>query len=160
MPPLRGLLWVAYGGVGRGALTPPSTYGSAPIDAAGCGHCPLQGRKGCGVRVDTPRVLAPLRFAGVWASPPTDEDKGAHNLCRGRRSRRPASAGCPPRGLPRATRSQRRQAPAPTSSREGRLWCCRAGCPHPAVNIRGAIGKRRAADCRPYEVYCGSPMVV
>ena len=36
----------------------------------------LQEGKGCGVRVDTPRVLAPFHFAGVWASTPTDEGKG------------------------------------------------------------------------------------
>ena len=58
-------------------------------------------------RVDTPRVLAPLRFAGVWASTPTIRPRAFRKPCRGRRSRRPAS------------------------SREDRLWCCRAACPRP-----------------------------
>jgi len=67
---------VACGVVGRPAHRPPSTHGSVPIDAAGCGHPALRNHKGCGVRVDTPRVLAPLRFAGVWASTPTRSQGG------------------------------------------------------------------------------------
>ncbi len=88
----------------------------------------------------------------MWASTPTIRPRAFRKPCRGRRSRRPVSAGCPlrgeisgcpPRGLPRATRSQRRQAPAPTSSREGRLWCCRGRCPHRPVNIRQHSDRRR-----------------
>ena len=43
---------VACGVVGRPAHRPPSTYGSAPIDAAGCGHPALRNHKGCVGRVD------------------------------------------------------------------------------------------------------------
>ena len=50
--PLQVLGKVARGVVGRPAHRPPSTYGRAPIDAAGCGHPALRKDKGCGVRVD------------------------------------------------------------------------------------------------------------
>ena len=76
-----------------------------------------------------------LRYCRAGCPRPTTKPRAFRKPCRGRRSRRPVSAGCPPRGLPRATRSQRRQAPAPTSSTEGFLRYCRAGCPHPAASI-------------------------
>ena len=55
---------------------------------------------------------------GLRAGRPTTKPRAVRKPCRGRRLRRPVSAGCPPRGLPRATRSQHRHAPAPTSSTE------------------------------------------
>ena len=69
---------------------------------------------------------------GVWAPRPTTRPRAFCKPCRGRRSRRPVSAGC-------------RQAPAPTRFREGRLWCCRAACPQAAVNIRKCSNRRGGA---------------
>ena len=60
-------------------------------------------------------------FRWAWASTPTIRPRDFGKPCRGRRSRRPASF------------------------REGRLWCCRAGCPHPAVNIRQQFDSRSGA---------------
>ena len=45
------------------------------------------------------------------------------------------TAGCPPRGLPRATRSQRRQAPAPTGLAKRPRSYRRGRCLHPAASI-------------------------
>ena len=92
----------------------------------------------------------------MWASPPTTPQATFPRTCRGRRSRRPASAGCPPRArlspagrdvaarrqrggraLPRAMRSQRRQAPAPTGLAKRSRSCRRAGCtPRAFVTLR------------------------
>ena len=41
---------------------------------------PSNGVLSYAARADTPRVLAPLRFAGVWASAPTKGQGGAVKL--------------------------------------------------------------------------------
>ena len=68
-------------------------------------------------RGDTPRVLASLRFAGRCGHRPLQHTKKPQTaFVGGGIYDAPHFAGCPPRGLPRATRSQRRQAPAPTTT--------------------------------------------
>ena len=90
------------------------------------------------------REARALTRRGRIISAPTMGPRAFRKLCRGRRSRRPASAGC-------------RQAPAPTSSREGRLWCCRAACPQAAVNIRQQFDRRGGMSPKGTSVGRGHP---